>query len=200
MDRHQNDMHPLYRFCRTAVKGIVSVAFRLRVAGVENIPSSGPLIIASNHIHNFDPPVIGLAIPRFVRFMAKSELFANKPIAAFLTILGAFPVKRGGQDKSAIRTAIDIPAQQGCLLVFPEGHRSKTGKLGKAQPGIAFIARKAGCPIVPAVIIGPYRLFSPLSIRFGPPIIVDSSDSNESVLEKVMNGLQALLYEGPITK
>lgn len=189
----------IYWFCRTTVKVLAKTVFRLRLSGLENLPRYEPIIIASNHIHNFDPPFLGAILPRHIRFMAKSELFKNRLAAIFMNKLGAFPVQRGGQDKAAIRMAIEI-TNHGCLLVFPEGHRSKDGKLGVPQPGIAFIARKAGRPIVPLVIIGSYKPLRPMSIRIGVPIAITENDTNETVLDKLMTSLQTLLMEGPIQK
>jgi 1-acyl-sn-glycerol-3-phosphate acyltransferase len=187
----------VYWFCRTTVKYVSKYAFRLRMTGLEYIPSQGPTIIACNHIHNFDPPFIGSHLPRYIHFMAKSELFNNRLSSLFMHALGAFPVRRGGQDKAAIRKAIEY-TKHGCLLVFPEGHRSKDGTLGEPQPGIAFIARKANCPIVPLVIIGPYRFLRPISVRIGAPIGITPEDTNDTVLQKLMENLQRLLSEGPI--
>lgn len=188
--------HPLYRVCRMIVWIALHAMFRIRVVGRDWIPRSGPVILASNHIHNLDPPLLGLAVPRYVRFMAKSELFRYKLIGDFLGIIGGFPVHRGASDKAAIRNAIAVTEQGGCLLVFPEGHRSKTGKLGPSHPGVAFIARKAGCPITPVAIIGSYRLFRKLAVHFGPPIEVLPEDTNESLIRRVMEGIERLLKEG----
>jgi 1-acyl-sn-glycerol-3-phosphate acyltransferase len=187
---------PLYRAMRAFVQIAFRLMFRIRIRGVHNIPRTGAAVIGCNHLHVFDVLLLGMAIPRFVHFMAKEELFRHRAFAALIRYLGAFPVRRGLQDKGAIRNALAVPAQGGCLIVFPEGHRSRDGKLQKGLPGIAFIARKANCPLVPAAIIGPYRLWGKVTIRFGEPILPGPSDTNESVLETLMMRIQQLLDEG----
>ncbi|QQE76829.1 1-acyl-sn-glycerol-3-phosphate acyltransferase [Alicyclobacillus sp. SO9] len=184
----------LYRFARSAVTLFFKMIFRYRVIGQQHVPQSGAAVICSNHIHNLDPPVLGLSTTRYVHFMAKDELFRVKPLGWLIYRLGAFPVRRGGQDKGAIRKALAIPAQGSCLVVFPEGHRSKDGKLGRGMMGASFIARKANCPIVPAAIIGTYKIGRRLTVRFGEPIMPEPQDTNESLMERIMQHI-ALLIE-----
>ncbi len=187
---------PIYVLSRLAVTILAKCLLRVQIVGNENIPREDPLIISSNHIHNFDPFVLGSFVPRYARFMAKSELFRFYIIGKFLMAIGVFPIRRGGQDKAAIREALSIPESGGCLIIFPEGHRSKTGQLGQGQPGVAFIARKSRCVILPAAIIGPYQLFGRLTIRFGKPIHVSANETNEQVLRILMTAIQKLLNEG----
>ncbi|GGJ10274.1 1-acyl-sn-glycerol-3-phosphate acyltransferase [Alicyclobacillus cellulosilyticus] len=185
-----------YRFCRVVVVSYFRLAYRWRVVGAENIPEEGPVILASNHIHNLDPPLIGCCTTRFVHFLAKVELFRWRPLVRLLTYLGGIPVRRGGNDKQAIRRCIEVTAAGGCLCIFPEGHRSRTGRLLPAMPGVVHIARRANCPIVPIAIIGPYRFRGPLTVRIGEPITARPDDTNEALLERLMQRIQALLDEG----
>ncbi len=84
-----------YKFAKTVVKIIFSLIFKIKVIGKENIPKNGPVIICSNHISNFDPPVVGITSPRDIHFMAKEELFEKSWLNKILTNVGAFPVKEG---------------------------------------------------------------------------------------------------------
>ena len=162
----------------TILKPILWVLFklglRLNVEGTENIPQEGPLVIASNHLSLLDPPVIGVAAIRKVHFMAKQELFV--PILGDIyKALGAFPVRRGGADRAAIKHGIDILKDNKVLAIFPEGTRSKTGKLGKAEPGALMMASKAMATIVPCCVIGTDfqrqgRIWPKVTVRFGKPI------------------------------
>ena len=162
----------------TILKPILWVLFklglRLNVEGTENIPQEGPLVIASNHLSLLDPPVIGVAATRQVHFMAKQELFV--PILGDIyKALGAFPVRRGGADRAAIKHGIDILKDNKVLAIFPEGTRSKTGKLGKAEPGALMMASKAMATIVPCCVIGTDfqrqgRIWPKVTVRFGKPI------------------------------
>ena len=162
----------------TILKPILWVLFklglRLNVEGTENIPQEGPLVIASNHLSLLDPPVIGVAATRKVHFMAKQELFV--PILGDIyKALGAFPVRRGGADRAAIKHGIDILKDNKVLAIFPEGTRSKTGKLGKAEPGALMMASKATATIVPCCVIGTDFqgqgiIWPKVTVRFGKPI------------------------------
>ena len=100
---------------------IYHVLFFVEIIGEENIPTEGRVMICSNHISNLDPPLVGSTMRRRVNFMAKEELFRNRIAAFILRKVGAFPVKRGAADTSAIRTGIKILEEENVLVVFPEG-------------------------------------------------------------------------------
>ncbi len=192
-DRYRS---PFYRVARSIVWLYFRLAYRFRIVNQHYVPKTGPVVLGSNHIHNLDPLTIGLGTPRFVHFMAKHELFKYRWFAALLRYLGAFPVRRGAGDRQAIRHALAIPEHNGCLLVFPEGHRSKTGKLQRGLPGVAFIARKTQCPIVPVAVIGQYKFRGKLTLRFGEPFVPTPEDTNDTILEQLMKRIQQLLDEG----
>lgn len=120
--------------------------FKCQIVGVENIPSTKGVIIAANHISLWDPPLIGTFLPRKINFMAKEELFDIPIIGYIIKRLNAFPVKRGTADRVAIKKAISLLKSGECLGLFPEGTRSKDGKLGEAEAGMALIAIKADVP------------------------------------------------------
>ncbi|WP_299448789.1 lysophospholipid acyltransferase family protein [uncultured Phascolarctobacterium sp.] len=164
----------IYSIAKIILKVLFAIGLRMRVEGAENIPAEGPLVIASNHLSLLDPPVIGVASTRKVHFMAKQELFV--PILGDLyKILGAFPVRRGGADRAAIKHGIDILKNNQVLAIFPEGTRSKTGKLGKAEPGALMMASKALATIVPCCVVGTDfrrqgKIWPKVTVRFGKPI------------------------------
>lgn len=164
----------IYSIAKIILKVLFAIGLRMRVEGAENIPVEGPLVIASNHLSLLDPPVIGVASTRKVHFMAKQELFV--PILGDLyKILGAFPVRRGGADRAAIKHGIDILKNNQVLAIFPEGTRSKTGKLGKAEPGALMMASKALATIVPCCVVGTDfrrqgKIWPKVTVRFGKPI------------------------------
>ena len=184
----------------TILKPILWVLFklglRLNVEGTENIPQEGPLVIASNHLSLLDPPVIGVAATRKVHFMAKQELFV--PILGDIyKALGAFPVRRGGADRAAIKHGIDILKDNKVLAIFPEGTRSKTGKLGKAEPGALMMASKAMATIVPCCVMGTDyrrqgRIWPKVTVRFGKPIYfpADAVVNKEFLHEMTENLMQ----------
>lgn len=164
----------IYSIAKIILKVLFAIGLKMRVEGVENIPAEGPLVIASNHLSLLDPPVIGVASTRKVHFMAKQELFV--PILGDLyKILGAFPVRRGGADRAAIKHGIDILKDNQVLAIFPEGTRSKTGKLGKAEPGALMMASKVLATIIPCCVVGTDfrrqgKIWPKVTVRFGKPI------------------------------
>lgn len=164
----------IYAVVKVILRVLFTVVLRMRVEGTKNIPKEGPLVIASNHLSLLDPPVIGTAATRKVHFMAKQELFV--PILGDIyKILGAFPVRRGGADRAAIKHGIEILQSSQVLAIFPEGTRSKTGKLGKAEPGALMMASKAMATIVPCCVIGTDfqrqgRIWPKVTVRFGKPM------------------------------
>lgn len=164
----------IYALVKCLFKVLFAIGLRLKVEGTENIPATGPLVIASNHLSLLDPPVLGTAATRKVHFMAKQELFVPV-LGTIYKILGAFPVRRGGADRAAIKHGIDILQSGQVLAIFPEGTRSKTGQLGKAEPGALMMASKARAVIVPACVIGTDfqrqgRIWPKVTVRFGKPL------------------------------
>lgn len=148
---------------------------RLRRRGVGNIPRSGAVLFVSNHVSNLDPPLVATAARcRRMHFMAKKELFRNRFAAYVISGLGAFPVDRGGADRAAMRTAREVLEEGGALLMFPEGTRSRDGRLARAWPGAGSLALLPGVTVVPTAIWGSQHRWGPATVVFGPP--VDLSD------------------------
>ena len=163
--------------------GPMKSLYRLQAEGVENLPAEGGYVLASNHLSNFDPWVLAYPLwpRRRLRSMAKSELF-NPVLSPLLRASGAFPVRRGGMDREAYRTAVEIVRSGEVLLVFPEGARRGKGRWKRkrrrqqqVQSGAARIAFSAGRPLVPAALIGTDRLtrLGPVRVAFGPPLAAD---------------------------
>lgn len=186
-------------------KGLFSLLFALlffgwRVEGRDNLPAEGGAILCSNHISWWDPPLVGCVVKRRVHFMAKEELFKIPILGSILPALGAFPVRRGTPDRSAIRQALRVLKDGQVLGIFPEGTRSKTGRLQKAEPGTALLAIKSQAPLVPVAILGPYRLFRPIRVRIGAPFTVEefydqrlSSEVLDPASEKIMAKIAELM-------
>lgn len=159
---------------------VLRLAFRTRSRGVENVPRDGGAVVAANHLSNFDPWPLALALfpRRHLRFMAKIELF-KPPLGWLLRGLGAFPVDRSRPDRDALARAIDLCRDGHAVMMFPEGTRRAKGrrKRFEAEPhtGAARIALRAGVPLVPCAVKGTDRLsrLGPLRVAFGRPIPVD---------------------------
>jgi 1-acyl-sn-glycerol-3-phosphate acyltransferase len=154
--------------------------FRLRVRGRENLPVQGGYVLACNHVSNLDPWLLGLPLwpRRFLRFMAKSELYWF-PLGVLIDRAGAFPVRRGQHDTAAIETGVRLAREGNVVAMFPEGTRRAKGlvKRYEARPrsGAARIALEAGVPLVPAAVKGTDRLarLGRLSVAYGAPIELD---------------------------
>jgi 1-acyl-sn-glycerol-3-phosphate acyltransferase len=116
----------------------------------------GPLIVASNHLNNADPPMIALALPRDFTFMAKQEMIDWPVLGWLLKTYGAFPVRRGEADIAALRDASAIVNGGGALVMFPEGTRSRTGQMTQGHSGTGLIALRTGAPVLPVAITGTY--------------------------------------------
>lgn len=144
----------------------------MEIAGDENIPLKGGVLLVSNHISLADPPVIGGCATRPLYFFAKEELFRIPFFGWLIRQINAFPVKRYEHDVGAFKTAQMLLKSGQAVLVFPEGRRSKTGSLGKAKPGAALLAFKTGVPVVPVCIQNTHRLssFRKVKVSFGKPI------------------------------
>ncbi|GIU93896.1 MAG: 1-acyl-sn-glycerol-3-phosphate acyltransferase [Gaiellaceae bacterium] len=159
---------------------VVKIVFRLRASGVENLPQSGGFVLAANHWSNVDPWPLGVPLfpRRFLRFMAKSELYWF-PLGRVIDAAGGFPVRRGERDVEAIETAVALARDGHVVVMFPEGTRRRKGLRKKHRPhwhtGAARIALQAGVPLVPAAVAGTDRLarLGPLRVAYGPPIVLD---------------------------
>ena len=128
--------------------------FRMERIGRRHIPSSGGVILASNHRSFIDPFLIACLVRRPVYFMAKQEIFNRRWQAWLLNNLGAFPVRRAAHDGDSMETAREILARGGCLVIFPEGTRVRPGPLGEAHRGVGRLALQTGARVVPVAVYG----------------------------------------------
>jgi 1-acyl-sn-glycerol-3-phosphate acyltransferase len=178
-----------------------------RVYGRENIPATGPVIFAPNHASLLDPPLVGVSCGRWPFIMAKAELF--KGIVGWgIEQMGSFPVKRGSADRYAFKQAKRILSEGHPLLIFPEGTRTRTGELGKAEAGLAMLAHSNKAPVVPIYISGTERAFSPrrpgfrlvrARITFGKPLYFEEEyarkadrETLEVIGNRIMSEIAAL--------
>ena len=176
---------PLYNLIGILSAPVLYGLYRLRAKGQENVPKGG-CVLACNHVSSFDPWVLGMPLwpGRFLRFMAKSELYWW-PLTAVLNRVGAFPVRRGQRDVQAIETAVRLAREGHVVTMFPEGTRRTKGlvKRFEARPrsGAARIALEAGVPLVPAAVKGTDKLtrFGRLSVAYGAPVELDDLRGRE---------------------
>ncbi len=199
-----------YLFIRLILLILCKFFFKFKAIGLENIPKNTAVILAPNHASYFDPIFSGVGFPGSLSYMARDSLFKKFIFGNIIRVYNAFPIKRGAIDRSAIRMAAERLNKGLSVLVFPEGTRSKDGKLGEAKPGLGLIALNTDKPIVPAYIKGSFDVwpkgakmikFRKVSIYFGKPIYVKDikfdehasfSDKCRKLSEIVMEGIQNL--------
>jgi len=148
----------LYRVLWSMILALCKILFRLRVEGKENFPP-GPFILSPVHRSFIDTPIAGMVTGRRLRFMGKESLWENKPLGALLSVLGGFPVERGTADRTALRAATDVLSLGEPLVMFPEGTRRSGDRVRREDmlDGPAFVAARAGVPIVPVGLGGTVR-------------------------------------------
>jgi 1-acyl-sn-glycerol-3-phosphate acyltransferase len=182
---------PLYAFAFFVVQTYVGLVYGLRVTGRENVPRRGACVIGVNHISAWDPPVLGVATPREIHVMAKKELFRSWPMRRLLRGLRVFPVDREGNDIGAVKEALRRLQRGHAIGIFFEGTRNVTGD---AAPhlGAAYLAQRAGVPLVPAAIWREGRAFR---VAFGPPLSAEgrSRDALTETTDRLVAAVRALL-------
>jgi len=181
-----------YTFVRIVITLPTLLIWRVSVKGVENVPKSGPLLLAPNHFSQMDHFFVGLYLRRKIRFMAKSQMFGPPLLTYIYSHGGVFPVRRGHHDEEAFETAYEILRQGEMLLVYAEGGRSRSGELGSPKRGIGRIALESGAAVVPVAIHGSETVrrwkrfrFPKVRVQFGEPIqfAVEQSPGRERQLE-----------------
>ena len=189
----------LYGLLRIIFTFIYSVIFPTTVKGKENIPKEGAVILAANHLSNWDPPLVGTFIPRHLAYMAKEELFKVPILKNILENVHTFPVKRGASDRAAIKTALQMLEAKECICMFPEGTRSKDGKLHKGAQGVALIAAKSKATVIPVAIQGTFKLrpFRKITLIYGKPMTFEAEKVDKENLqeftEKIMQEIASML-------
>ncbi len=145
----------LYRCFWVVIYIPIKILFRLRVEGRENLPD-GPFVLSAVHRSFADTPIVGVITGKRLRFMGKESLWNSRLLGTFLTVMGGFPVERGSADRTALRAAGDVLALGEPLVMFPEGTRRQGARLDRelVLDGPAFVAARAGVPIVPVGLGG----------------------------------------------
>lgn len=195
----------LWRIGFPIVRAVATAVLPVCLEGGEHIPPAGPYILVSNHSNWYDPPAIEFALRIPVRFMTKRELFAVPIIGFALRASGKFPVRRGERDRRALETALRVLAADQPLGFFPEGTRSKDGRLRRAKPGIGFLARRSGAPLVPIAVTGArdmrlgVRPSRAIVVRAGPAFTLADLDGatldDQALADAIMERIADLLPE-----
>ena len=175
---------------------------RVKVYGAEKVPQSGGLVVAANHESMLDMFMIGYRLPRYLKWMAKEEIFKNKLLGKIFTACGAYPVKRNSRDLSAARTTFELLEKGEAVGIFPQGPRSRgNGRNNKAKHGVSKFAIEAGVPVQPVAIWGKIRLFGKVYVRFGDPVVLPQPAEDEKytkedytkMAQEILDGIYSLM-------
>jgi 1-acyl-sn-glycerol-3-phosphate acyltransferase len=182
-----------YVVLRLVLKALMRLLWRVRVHGLDNVPPSGGFLLASNHLSFIDSVVIPVVVPRRVAFLAKAEYFEGRGVRGALSrlwfrSLGAVPVRRGshGEAMASLHVALHVLRDGDGFGIYPEGTRSRDGRLHRGRTGVAWLALASGAPVVPVGVVGTDRVqpvgarlprIAPVTVRFGPPLDADRYQS-----------------------
>jgi 1-acyl-sn-glycerol-3-phosphate acyltransferase len=200
----------MYTIARVVLTLPTLLIYRVRARGLENVPKRGAVVLAPNHFSQMDHFFAGVYLRRKIRFMAKSQLFGPPVLTFVYKHGGVFPVRRGHHDEEAFKTAYELIDQGEMLLVYAEGGRSRSKRMGEPKPGIGRIALESGVAIVPVAIHGSARVrgwkrlrFPRVTIEFGEPLSFsrEADPSRERQLEVATEifGRVREIYEGLAT-
>ena len=201
----------IYQALKSFLIPILTVLFRPKVTGLRNVPQSGPVIVASNHLSFSDSIFMPLVVPRKVTFLAKSEYFTSPGIKGFIKkitfiALGQVPVDRSGgrRSEAALLTGLELLAEGACIGVYPEGTRSPDGKLYKGRTGIERLAIESGAAVVPVAMfntaeIQPTGQVVPkvqrVEMIFGEPLYYKGDTSDLKLLREITDEIMEKIQE-----
>lgn len=179
----------LYTIFKFLFAIIIKIFGRYQVYGRQNLPNNGPLVIVSNHISNWDPLMVGVAIPRKVSFIAKEELFKIPVVGFLMKAWGMIPIKRGRVDREALSKPLELLKDEKVIGIFIEGKRNlkNPANMLKPQPGAAMLALRSKAPVVPVAVINTNRIlrsFKRVKVYIGEPIYFASRPELDGLEKK----------------
>lgn len=181
-----------YWFAVVAFRSYARLFLGLKVTGVENVPASGGLVVACNHFSSFDPPVVGVSVPREIHFMAKRELFEKPGLRLLMLGLRTFPVNRSGSDTAAIRNGLRKLKSGLAIGIFIQGTRNAGDR--EALSGAAFLALRSGSALLPTAVWREGRRFR---VHFGEPLQLGGRElSPEEVTVELTAAINSHLPQG----
>lgn len=173
------EIRPIYRLVWLSVRMFSAAWLNWRVFGVENVPVTGPVILAANHVSFADPPLIGSALPRAISYLARDSLFDSPGLGWLIRQLNAVPVDRDGGGAAGLKAILDRLHAGGGIILFPEGTRSRDGRLQPARSGVGLTVIKSEAPVVPVRLFGMFEAWprsralprpGRITLKFGRPM------------------------------
>ena len=210
----------LYEVIHAVVPPVARAVWRPSIEGLDRVPATGPVILASNHLSFVDSVVIPCVVPRKVVFLAKSDYFTGSGLKgaaqrAWFEGLGMLPVDRDDTRAAlaTLDTALEVLGRGEAFGIYPEGSRSRDGRRYRGRTGVAHLALTAGCPVVPVGLLGTERIqpvgtrlprLADVTVRFGEPIDVTgeydgvpAGRARREVTDRVMAAIQGLTGQQP---
>jgi 1-acyl-sn-glycerol-3-phosphate acyltransferase len=201
-------MTPFYRTAQFLSYSYYRLFHRFRIEGMENVPSRGAFLLASNHLSFLDPPALGCQLPRNLHYFARDTLFKG-PLGFLIRSLNSIPVNRDQLDLGTLRKVLKVLGEGHPLLVFPEGTRSEDGLLGEGKKGVGMLLAKSKVPVLPVRIFGSYeimgkgkivpRIGRKLRLRYGSLLELDQLDPGgkggeryEKISQSIMNAISEI--------
>jgi 1-acyl-sn-glycerol-3-phosphate acyltransferase len=186
-------VNPSYRIGWCAFRFIYATYFRWRVFNPERVPLTGPVILAANHASFIDPPLVGAGITRDINYLARESLFRFPGIGALLRSWNSVPVDREGGGAAGLKAILDRLLAGGAIILFPEGTRTRDGKLQPARSGIGLTVIKSDAPVVPVRVFGTYEAYGrhlklprprPIAVKYGRPMNFEKLRAEAKVCSK----------------
>jgi 1-acyl-sn-glycerol-3-phosphate acyltransferase len=186
-------MNLSYRIGWTFFRVMYATYFRWRVYNPERVPKTGPVILASNHSSFLDPPLVGSGLSRGINYMARESLFRFFGVGALLRSWNAVPVDRDGGGARGLKNILDRLLDGGGIILFPEGTRSRDGKLQPAHSGVGLVVAKSAAPVVPVRVFGTYEAWGRdkkfphpkrVAVKYGKPMSFEKLRAEAKICDK----------------
>ena len=190
----------LYKVSRFIFAVSIKLFIKIRVKGKENFLKKEPFILVSNHARNLEPVLLGIACPRKIAFLAKEELFRLPVVGGWFGGVGCVPIRRKDSDILALKQSLRILRRKNPIVIFPQGARGSK----EVKPGVGFLVKKSGVPVIPARIYGSDKVLPPgkmvpkrarVRIVVGRPLQIEGHKSPEIISSEVFNAIEALGQE-----
>ena len=195
-----------YRFAHLVVRLLIIIVARIHVEGTPNLEAAPPFILATNHLTSWDPPLIFALSPvsTHLTVLAADKWRRVLPILILFNLMHAIWVRRGEVDRVALHACLEVLSHGGAMGMSPEGTRSRTGGLQKGHSGVAYLALKAGVPVLPVALWGVEQIGhnmrrlrrSDVYVRVGEPLRMDVTQSNEDNTDRLMRVIAGMLPPG----
>ncbi|MGN6555991.1 MAG: lysophospholipid acyltransferase family protein [Verrucomicrobiota bacterium] len=186
-------MNSVYFMGWSLFRLIFATYFRWRIFNAERVPLQGPVILASNHASYIDPPLVGSALHRDINYLARESLFRFPGIGWLLREWNSVPVDRDGGGAKGLKAILDRLLAGGAIILFPEGTRTKDGKLQPARSGIGLTVIKSNAVVIPVRVFGTYEAYGrhmkyplprPIAVKYGKPMLFEKLRAEAKVCSK----------------